>query len=129
MICGMEEDEWAYYMTEFLQNGTVPPAHCQQDIYENQHLFTVLDGFLYRVEDGHRSPYTLQALRTDFLERMHNEYGHLGHPGILGIITGRVVAVPDIKSYVSLCPQCQVSQRSRPRLEREEPQTLTNSGL
>lgn len=132
MIRGIEEDTWAYHMTEFLQNTIDPPEALREEIYKEQHLFTARDDFLWRVENETRSPYVPQALRADFLERLHTEYGHLGYPGIMGIVTGRGwwhTLAGDIKSFVGLCPQCQVAQKSRPNQERETPQILSHVGI
>jgi hypothetical protein len=74
-------------MTAFLADGVVPPQDFQGDIYEHKDEFAVDDegNLLHTTEDGH-SPYIPQAFRADLLERMHTEYGHLGYPGLQGVI-------------------------------------------
>jgi hypothetical protein len=132
MVRGLAEDTWAFHIQEFLESGTEPPEPLHKEIYEKHHEFVVIDGFLYKVTDGIRSPYVPETMRADFIERMHTEYGHLGFPGIMGIVTGRGwwhSLVTDIKGYISLCPQCQIAQRSRPGQEREYPRTLTDSNI
>ena len=133
LIRGVDEDEWTESMRVFLEGGTIPREPLRKDIYENQQFFMAKDGFLFRREgDGCESPYVPIPLRADFLERMHTEYGHLGYPGIQGILRGRGwwhTLVADVKNFVSFCPQCQISQRSKPGLEREQPQSLTNAHL
>ena len=68
LICGLEEDTWAWHMQEFLNNRTTPPAPLQKEIYEKRHEFTSADGYLWKVTDGIRSPYVQQALRADFIK-------------------------------------------------------------
>jgi hypothetical protein len=120
-------------MRKFLRDGTIPPIHLQKDIYESQQLFTTDDEFLFRIEgDDCKSPYVPVTLRADFLDQMHSEYGHLGYPGIQGILRGRGwwhTLIADVKNFVSFCPKCQISQRSQSGLEREQPRTLTEAGL
>ncbi len=126
------EDEWAYYMLEFIQKGAAPPAEHAEEIYKDRQFFTGTDELLHIEDDGSKSPYIPVANRADFLETMHNSYGHLAYPGILGIVRGRGwwrTLAKNIKSFVSHCPQCQVAQRSRPGQETEVPQTLTSQGL
>jgi Integrase zinc binding domain len=44
---------------------------------------------------------------------MHTEYGHLGHPRLLGVVTGRGWwhgLEKDIREYIKVCPQCQIAQ-------------------
>jgi len=128
LIRGVDEDEWAYHMTKLINEGTQPPDGLRQDLYESQHLFVVRDEVLWREDDETTGPYIPLQFRADFLERMHGEYGHLGFPGILGILRGRGwwhSLRPDVRSYAGLCPQCQITQRSKPSQERESPQTLT----
>ena len=129
---GLEEDEWAEAMIKLLQEGQQPPTRIRSKLYEDRFLFTVKDDTLCRVENDVQSPYIPIPFRTDFLERMHTEYGHLGYPGILGVIQGRgwwSSLQEDIRTFTRSCPQCQVSQRNRPGQEREQPQTLNKETL
>ena len=132
-IRGFDEDEWATHMIAFLADGVIPPQDFQEDIYEYKDEFAVDDegNLLHTTEDGH-SPYIPQAFRADLLERMHTEYGHLGHPGLQGVMIGRgwwSNLEKDIRNYTHICPQCQITQRARPNQEREIPHTLANDNL
>jgi Reverse transcriptase (RNA-dependent DNA polymerase)/RNase H-like domain found in reverse transcriptase/Retroviral aspartyl protease/Integrase core domain/Integrase zinc binding domain len=132
MIRDMSEDEWCEHMLEFLRNGTEPPASCREDIYKEAQDFTIRDEELWKIDGDVQHPYIPIPFRADFLERMHSEYGHLAYPGILGIVNGRgwwTSRNADIRSFTNLCPQCQVSQRSRPGQERESPQTLASDSM
>ena len=127
-----DEDAWARHMVQHLRDGTIPPAAERNRIYENRFLFTTKNDELYRLEDEIGSPYIPIAFRADLVERLHNEYGHLGYPAILGIFKGRgwwPNLQDDLRQYTMYCPQCQISKRSRLTLEREQPQTLTSNSL
>lgn len=132
-IRGMDEDEWASHMYAWLMDRTPPPSFCMKDIYGKQHKFTPIDDKLYYKEDEEtRSPYIPVIFRADLIEELHRGYGHLGYPGILGIVKTRGWwhdRVKDLQNFVRMCPECQIAQRSQPNLEREFPQTLTKANL
>ena len=61
------------------------------------------------------------VFRERFVQRMHDSYGHLGFPGLLGAIGNRAwwpSMRKDIQEVARRCPACQVSQRSQQNLER-----------
>lgn len=132
-IRGFDEDDWAMHMTALLCDGTAPPEEFKEDIYEHQNDFTIDDeGNLYYTTPDNMSPYIPHAFRADLLERMHREYGHLGYPGLQGVMNGRgwwYGLEKDIKNYTHICPECQVTQRARPGQEREIPRTLASDDL
>jgi transposase InsO family protein len=132
-IRGLDEDDWAMHLTALLVNGTVPPKEFQEDIYEHQQEFTIDDeGELFFIGPDGLSPYIARIFRADLLERMHTEYGHLGYPGLQGVMIGRgwwPSLEKDIRNYARICPQCQVTQRARPNQEREIPRTLASDEL
>lgn len=130
----LDEDEWAKYMVDFLKSGTIPPQPYEDDIFAQSRSFAIdsEDNLLYIDSDGYPSPYLPQLFRADFLERMHSEYGHLGYPGLQGVVKGRGWwhdLEKDIRNYVHICPECQCSQRSRPNQETEAPQTLASTSI
>lgn len=74
-------------------------------------------------KDGSEAPYLQEGLRSSFVKRMHESYGHLGYPGLLGAIGTRAwwpSMRQDIQAALHECPACQVSQRSQTGLEREQ---------
>src|SRR5436853_2360168 len=120
-------------MVAYLVDGVVHPQDFQADIYEHKDEFVVDNegNLLHTTEDGH-SLYIPHAFRADLLERMHTEYGHLGYPGLQGVMIGRgwwSNLEKDIRNYTHICPQCQITQRARPNQEREIPHTLANDNL
>jgi len=133
LMKGVDEDEWAQHMTAFLRDNVEPPETIREDIFENQRAFTVDDeGQLLHQNDDRLSPYLPVTVRADFLEQMHKEYGHLGYPGLLGVVDGRGwwhSLERDIRSFAKECRECQCSQRSRPNQERELPRILSGKGM
>ena len=142
MKYGMDENEWANHMTAFLRNGTEPPDTFREIIFEDADNFVVEttrehrkapedDDLLRKDPDGNR-PYIPVEFRGDFLDRMHREYGHLGHPGLLGVVGPRAwwhTIDRDIREYTQYCEQCQCTQRPRAAQEREDPQTLIRKDM
>ena len=132
-IRGVPEDDWASHFVAYLDEQTVPPSEALHTDFDKQKdLFTTRNGRLHRIENEAESPYIEEALRADFMDSLHSNYGHLGFPGIQGIVTGRGCwhsLVADLRKFISYCPQCQIAQRSQPQLERERPQTLNSNNL
>lgn len=132
LISPFTEDDWAEHLVALIETGIEPPKELREELYNRKEDFLVKDGTLHHVKGSIASPYIGTAFRADFLDRLHSDYGHLGFPGILGIVTGRgwwQSLEKDAKKFISYCPSCQISQRSRPNLEREEPRTLNNEHL
>jgi len=129
----MDEDEWASHMVALIEKGTEPPETWKAAIYERRGEFTTdNDGQLVHHDELGPSPYLPHIFRADFLERMHKEFGHLGYPGLLGVVTGRgwwQNLEKDIRNFARICPQCQCSQRPRPTQERELPQITSSLTL
>ncbi|KAJ5131586.1 hypothetical protein N7448_005744 [Penicillium atrosanguineum] len=70
--------------------------------------------------------------RGDLVERLHQEFGHLGHPGLNGVIRPRAWwpgMRRDVEEATRTCPNCQVSQGLRKSLEREVSQPMVTAGL
>lgn len=63
---------------------------------------------------------------------MHTKYGHLGFPGLLGVIKPRAwwhTLDQDLRNYSLYCLQCQTVQGQLRGLEREAPQHMVNPSL
>jgi hypothetical protein len=83
-------------------------------------------------EDGLRAPYLEPVFRGDLVNRLHKEFGHLGYPGLMGVLRPRAwwpQMRQDIEDCARSCPNCQVSQGSRANLEREPAQHLVTAGI
>lgn len=120
--------EWSEYMFDFLREAEHPNEHqinpaIQAMLEKEKNNFRIEDDQLLRIVDNDTSvPYISQTERYDFLNFMHNEYGHLGYPGLAGVIGTRgwwPRVKQDIQEFVRYCPACQISQRSQSNLERE----------
>ncbi|OQD79113.1 hypothetical protein PENSOL_c337G01743, partial [Penicillium solitum] len=86
---------------------------------------------IYTHVNGEVSPYLETPFRTDLVLNSHREFGHLGFPGLCGIVRPRgwwPSMRTDIEEAVKTCPNCQVAQGSRKSLEREEAQHMVTKG-
>jgi hypothetical protein len=86
---------------------------------------------LRRIDDT-TSPYLQPSFRADFVQRMHRDFGHLGFPGLMGVIKYRAwwpTIKKDVQIFLRHCPNCLVASRSNPNLERELPRHLVQQGL
>ena len=128
-----DEDSWHTAMIQYLCNGTEPSPRQKKDVCNVADQFQLLeDGdLLCKVPEG-TALYLAYQFRVNFLEHMHTEYGHLGYPGLLGVVRPRAwwhTLESDIRKFTNYCPQCQTAQRQRPGQEREPPQHLVESTL
>jgi hypothetical protein len=95
LLRGTDEQERYKAMVKHLRDGTVPHVHLCKTITDQAHQFRITNGDkvddsqLYRVFDGGEAPYLEQPFRADFIEHMLKEYGHLGVPGLYGVIKFR----------------------------------------
>jgi transposase InsO family protein len=141
-VMGVPEDEWLSATVHFLDTGKLPTekpllkavrkyasklslrAHPDENERERQLVFTY--------EDGIHAPYLEPVFRGDLVNRMHSEFGHLGWPGLNGVVRPRAwwpQMRKDIESAAHNCPNCQVSQGSKESLERETPQHMVTAGI
>jgi hypothetical protein len=68
------------------------------------------------------APFIPAIHRQDFVKRMHNQYGHLAWPGLNGAIEPHgwwPGMAKDINEHCKFCPQCQLTQPSRPNRKNE----------
>ena len=134
LIKGYDEDEWILHMEAYLTKGTLPPPEIRENIKEMAGQFHIGEegGNILHSEGNQRSPYIPRLFRRDFLNFMHSSYGHLGYPGLQGVIRGRGWwhdVERDIREFAKYCPSCQCAQRSLPNQERELPHTLATKEL
>lgn len=144
-VGGFEEAEWYSATIQYLSAGSLPddkmlrkevmrwagklaihespmPTAATQE--ENTRL-----RFLHG--DGSTAPYLEQPFRRDFLKKIHEEYGHLGHPGLRGVLRNRAWwpgIRQDTEETVHLCPNCQVSKARNENFEREAAHYLASAG-
>lgn len=116
--------EWSEYMKDYIQVGAFPKeSEIKAKVIEEENNFCIEDDRLFRIIDKDtKVPYISQSERYDFLNFIHTEYGHLGHPGLLGVVGSRgwwPKMRRDIQEFMKYCPACQIAQRSQQNLERE----------
>ena len=82
-----------------------------------------------RISEGVTAPYLEWEFRGDFIQRIHQEYGHLSQIGMRDLVRTRAwwpKLDQDIQEFVKSCPNWQVAQRQRPGQEREYGQLSTS---
>ena len=134
-LLGLSEAEWLPAMTDYLNMGklpekknvattvqsTTPAFHlCDELLQEGQiEIIKVLD---HINRDSTHALYLTMLFHTEFIQQIHEEFSHLGYPGLLGVIWPWAwwsIVSTDIKHQVCTCPACQVSQTLQPALEQE----------
>jgi transposase InsO family protein len=138
-IAGVDELEWLDALKTYLQSQTLPinpslAEHIQRTASDYIVREQDSDLVLYRVfkDDSYEAPYLAPEFRQDLLRHVHQEFGHLGNPGLMGVLRPRAFwpgMEKDVQEFVHNCPQCQVSQRSRPGLERERAHPLVDAKI
>lgn len=134
------EDVWLEATKEFLRSGTPPDDQRTRKAVEHYAQSLSLEGettegnerLIFTSEDGMKSPYMADPFRTDLTARLHKEFGHLGWPGLGGVIKPRAwwpSMRADLEEEVRSCPNCQVSQGSKESLEREAAQHMVTAGI
>jgi Integrase zinc binding domain len=123
--------EYVEHMEAYLRDNTLPGNEFDEFIKVEAKNFTVdEEGRVYRkIRDGVTAPYLEWLFRGDFIQRMHNEYGHLSYKGMTDLIERRAwwpTMARDIKMFVQSCPNCQTAQRQRSNQEREYAQLPTS---
>ncbi|KAG5288008.1 hypothetical protein I7I48_10066 [Histoplasma ohiense] len=127
---GCDEAEWLEAMIARLKDGSVSAdKRLAKVIEEMLPKFKLAkleeDVVLYRDLGYAEAPYLEPQFRRDLVSRMHKEFGHLGSPGLMGVLEGRAYwpsMEEDIQAYAQECPNCQVSKGARQGLERERAQ-------
>ena len=87
---------------------------------------------VFAYEDGVCAPYLEPLFRRELLLRLHEEFGHLGYPGLNGAVRPRAWwpnMKKDVEDIAKSCPNCQVSQNPRKGLEREVARHMVENGI
>src|SRR5579859_1649708 len=109
-------------MGEYLTNGTLPKNEFDELIRTEATNFVLdSDGRVCRkLQDNITASYLEWLFRGDFIQRMHNEYGHLSYRGLMNLIERWAwwpTMAKDIQAFIQSCPNCQIAQRQRPTQE------------
>ena len=126
-----EKDEYVVFMEAYLRDKTLPGNEFDELIKNEALHFVIVDDRLMRRvgAEGDEAPYLEWQFRGDFIQRMHNEYGHMSREGMNDLTLRRAwwpKMDKDIQEFVKSCPNCQVGQRQRRMQEREEAQLPTS---
>src|ERR1700694_4248190 len=119
-----EKDEYVVFMEAYLRDKTLPGNEFDELIKNEAPHFVIVDDRLMRRvgAEGDEAPYLEWQFRGDFIQRMHNEYGHMSREGMNDLTLRRAwwpKMDKDIQEFVKSCPSCQVGQRERRMTDRE----------
>jgi transposase InsO family protein len=139
-VMQVPEEEWYDATVRFLECQKLPDdkltARAVARFAPNLSLSDSKDAggrvLVFAHEDRLRVPYIESPYRGDLLHRVHKEFGHLGYPGLNGVVKPRgwwPQMRYDIEQTSKNCPECQVSQGSRKSLEREAAQHMVTAGI
>jgi hypothetical protein len=122
--------EYVEHIGKYLMDETLPGDEFDELIKVEAKNFILNDSRVYRkIRDNVTAPYLEWLFRGDFIQRMHNEYGHLTYRGMMNLIEARAwwpTIARDIQAFVQSCPNCQIAQRQRSNQEREYAHLPTN---
>lgn len=145
-VRGVPEEDWLAATIRFLEDGTESNDRATAQAvkkfatnlsFRNTPISArappeVNRQLIYTHDDGVVSPYIEPPFRDDLLTNTHQEFGHLGFPGMNRIVRPRgwwPSLRTDMETVVRACPNCQVAQGSRKSLEREAAQHMVTKGL
>ena len=145
-VGGFEEAEWHKATVQYLLGGTLPEDKLlRKEVLRHAGRLATQESPLpsaasqeentrltFRNGDGTAAPYLELPFRKDFLRKMHAEYGHLGHPGLRGVLRTRAWwpgVRQDTEEVVRTCPNCQVSKSRNEKFERESIKYMASAGV
>jgi hypothetical protein len=84
-------EEYVQFMEEYLQSRRLPGNEWDTLIENESTHFVLEEGQLQRKvgANGETSPYLEWLFRGDFIQRMHDEYGHLSRESVQDLFLGR----------------------------------------
>lgn len=97
--------EYVEYMEAYLRDNTLPGNKFDELIKSEAKNFTFDQNgrVCRRIRDDVTAPYLEWLFRGDFIQRMHNEYGHLSVSGMTDLIERRAwwpTMARDVKAFV-----------------------------
>jgi hypothetical protein len=140
-VMKVPEDEWLSATRQFLETRELPvdpPVAAAVKRFAPKLSLRDDEGspgdqkLIFAHEDGLYAPYLEPIFRGDLLNRLHKEFGHLGYPGLMGVLRPRAwwpQLQHDVEDLARSCPNCQISQGSRTNLEREPAQHMVTAGI
>jgi len=132
-------DRWTRHLPDYLKEEKVPEddEYTADKLRSEAHLFTLVkDQFkeerLCRIIESRNVSVVEPLFRRDFIRSLHNGFGHLGFPGLYGVVKFRgwwPSIEADIRDWTRQCPNCQVSQGPKHGQERQFRHTIDNTKI
>lgn len=107
---------------KFTKRKTISKFWIDPDEGIRKKLFNFSDKESLNARRAASAPFIPAIHRQDFIKKMHNQYGHLAWPGLNGAVEPHgwwPGMAQDINEYCKFCPQCQITQPSRPDKKNE----------
>jgi transposase InsO family protein len=145
MVGSHTEEDWHNATIHFLRQGVRANEKSLQNrvdafashltlrtIPEPMQLSSEPQELFYTYDDDVSAMYHDEHSRVGLVRRLHEEFGHLGYPGLLGVLRPRAwwpSMRKEVEDAIKTCPNCQVSQGSKENLRREEAQFLARTDI
>jgi hypothetical protein len=134
-----EEEEYIVHIRRFLSEGIVPTGEKDKEdlireadkfLFDNASKGFFSEGVLLRkIREGVIASYIEFEFRGDLMQKIHDQYGHLGYQSLQNVYESRAwwpSMARDLKAFIATCPNCQIQQRQRKSQEKEEHQIVSN---
>ena len=128
----IQHEEFIPYLKTFLIDHTLPEdAAMREKVMREAHAYALDEdqGLLRKIGDDKTAPYIEPVFRGDFMERLHQQFGHLSYRGMANAVETRgwwPTMEADMRRFIACCPNCQVIQRQRINQETEHVQVVTD---
>src|SRR5438552_18892777 len=103
-------EEYVQFMEEYLLKGTLPQNEFVELVRLKAPHFLIQEGRLMWTIEGVIAPYLEWEFVEDFIQRMHEKYGHLSQRGMRDLVWTRAwwpKLDQDVQEFVKSCPNCQ----------------------
>ena len=127
-----EIDTFMQHLERYLLHKTLPDdPRIRAKILSQAPSFVILNDQIYRrQQNGNLAPYIDPLWRADFLQNIHEQFGHLqAYAGIANALESRgwwPGIEMDFRTFIAGCSQCQLAQRQRLGQEKEYAQLVVD---
>ena len=118
-------EDYIPHIEQYLNDGSLPQdSRLRSQVLDHASSFAISDERLHRrLPDGQLVPYIEPLFRADFIQRIHDQFGHLRSYGSIANAIESRAWWPGMQStvvkFLSGCPKCQLIQRQRSGQERD----------
>ena len=127
-----EKYNYISYIKQFLLDGTLPnEAEMREQVMHHVNDFRLDEdqSLMRKLRNGETAPYIEPLFRGDFMQSLHQQFGHLSYASIANAVESRgwwPTMESDMRRFIAACPNCQIAQPQRVNQEREQHQLLAD---